>query len=427
MHDVIVIGAGFAGCSAAREVRRAGKTPLILEARDRIGGRTWTSDWDGQQFERGANFFHWFQPHMWCEVEAADATPVAVPDIDRAYWGVGDDIREGTWQQREAIGGRGWLAFNEGSEQLMPLPHTPLSPANDIARLDGMTIRERLDELDLADDERAILIAEVEGMASGLIDDAGALSVLRWNALSGHTLAGTQAATGLFAIEEGTIGVLQPILAAARCETRLDTPIAAIEQDGDRVVVTTRAGEALTAGAVVVTVPLNVLGDIAFEPGLSAGKQAAIALGQAGLGAKMMIRVKGPDGGVWGVHPDHPFSYAATLFPYDDGEQILVTFGRSGSATHWEDLAWVQRELDRIIPGFTVLGTNMHDWEADEFSKGTWAIHRPGWYTHHHAHMQEPEGRVILSNSDWANGWAGFVDGAIESGKRGGRWAAQQT
>jgi monoamine oxidase len=40
--------------------------------------------------------------------------------------------------------------------------------------------------------------------------------------------------------------------------------------------------------------------------------------------------------------------------------------------------------------------------------------------------MQLPEGRVILSNSDWADGWSGFVDGAVESGKRGGRWAAAQ-
>ena len=101
-----------------------------------------------------------------------------------------------------------------------------------------------------------------------------------------------------------------------------------------------------------------------------------------------------------------------------------MTFGRKGSETHWEDLAWVQRELDRIIPGYTVLDTRMHDWEADEFSQGTWAIHRPGWYTHYHADMQLPEGRVILSNSDWANGWSGFVDGAVESGKRGGRIAA---
>jgi monoamine oxidase len=69
---------------------------------------------------------------------------------------------------------------------------------------------------------------------------------------------------------------------------------------------------------------------------------------------------------------------------------------------------------------------NYHDWKSDEFAQGTWGVHRPGWYTTHHAEMQRPEGRVILSNSDWADGWAGFVDGALESGKHGGRWAAAQ-
>jgi monoamine oxidase len=249
---------------------------------------------------------------------------------------------------------------------------------------------------------------------------------LRWHALSGHTLEGCQAATGVFTIVEGTLSVLQPILDAAACEVRLNTPIASVAQSGDRVTVTTRDGEEFTAGTVVVTVPLNVLGDISFDPPLSPAKQGAIALGQAGLGSKMMIRVKGPEGGVWGVHPDHPFSYVATLFEHDNGEQTFVSFGRKGSETHADDLAWVQRELDRIVPGYTVLETRMHDWEADEFSKGTWAVHRPGWYTHYHADMQLPEGRVILSNSDWADGWSGFVDGAVESGKRGGRWAAAQ-
>ena len=96
MHDVIVIGAGFAGCAAAREVRRAGKTPLVLEARDRIGGRTWTSDWDGQRFERGGNYFHWFQPHLWTEVMAAGVTPLAPPTGDPVHWTVNEELRTGT-------------------------------------------------------------------------------------------------------------------------------------------------------------------------------------------------------------------------------------------------------------------------------------------------------------------------------------------
>jgi monoamine oxidase len=59
-----------------------------------------------------------------------------------------------------------------------------------------------------------------------------------------------------------------------------------------------------------------------------------------------------------------------------------------------------------------------HDWLADEFARGTWAIHRPGWFTKYHAEMQRPEGTVVLAGSDLANGWSGFMDGAIESGLR---------
>jgi Flavin containing amine oxidoreductase len=59
-----------------------------------------------------------------------------------------------------------------------------------------------------------------------------------------------------------------------------------------------------------------------------------------------------------------------------------------------------------------------------KFSQGTWAIHRPGWYGEHHAAMRRPEGRVLLAGSDIANGWAGFIDGAIESGLTVGAAAA---
>jgi monoamine oxidase len=76
--------------------------------------------------------------------------------------------------------------------------------------------------------------------------------------------------------------------------------------------------------------------------------------------------------------------------------------------------------MDRIMPGYRVVASSAHDWLADEFSRGTWAIHRPGWYEHYHAEMRRPEGRVVLAGSDLANGWAGFIDGAIESGLRSG-------
>ncbi len=424
MHDVIVIGAGFAGCSAAREIRRAGKRPLILEGNDRIGGRTWTAHWDGQQFERGGNFFHWFQPHVWSEIVAAGCTPVAMPQSPRSAWLVGGELRTGSHLDREEIAQRAWNAYNEGSEQILPFPFTPLAHPERIRRLDKMTIEERINELDLDSDERAVMVGEGEGVASGHLDDAGALTVMRWHALSGHNLPSTQAAAGQIMIEEGTIAFLQPILDAAACELRLETPVAAVEQSADRVIITTRAGESISAEAVVVTVPLNVLHDIAFEPSLSELKQGGIALGQAGIGSKLLLKVKGPSEIVSALADDHPFGFVDTIFELDGDEQILVCFGRDGDEIRDRDIAWAQQQLDRLAPGFTVTGMNFHDWKADEFAQGTWAAHRPGWYTTYHAEMQRPEGRVIFANSDLADGWAGFVDGAIESGIRGGRWAA---
>ena len=56
-HDVIVIGAGFAGLVAARDISiETGISVLIVEARDRIGGRTWTAKASGDEFEMGANW-----------------------------------------------------------------------------------------------------------------------------------------------------------------------------------------------------------------------------------------------------------------------------------------------------------------------------------------------------------------------------------
>ena len=123
------------------------------------------------------------------------------------------------------------------------------------------------------------------------------------------------------------------------------------------------------------------------------------------------------------IRPGHAFGYIATEELFDDGTQLLIGFGLDASGCAADDTRWAQRELDAIIPGYEVLEATAHDWLADEFSRGTWAIHRPGWYEHHHAAMRVPEGRVLLAGSDLANGWAGFIDGAIESGLRAGALA----
>jgi len=423
MHDVIVIGGGFAGVSAAREVARAGRRALLLEARDRLGGRTWTAPWGDDAIEYGGGWVHWHQPHTWSEVLRHGLGVELGPDAMRAAWYVGDERRSGTMAERDAIARRGWDRFVEGVRESLPLPYEPLAHIDRLARIDGLTIQERIDELELDEEEREVLAAECESLAHGLLDDAGAVSVLRWHALSGYSLELTQYTGGRITLQQGTRALVAAIADEAPFERRLETPVAAVRQRGDRVEVETRAGEVLPASAVVVAVPLNVLGDLEFEPGLSEGKRAGIALGQASRGIKIFIRARGEPVDQNAIRRAHPFGYLDTELQKPDGTQVLIGFGRDASVADAADLRWVQRELDAILPGYEALEATAHDWLADEFAQGTWAIHRPGWYTHHHRELQRPEGRVVLGGSDLADGWAGFMDGAIESGIRTGRQA----
>ena len=81
----------------------------------------------------------------------------------------------------------------------------------------------------------------------------------------------------------------------------------------------------------------------------------------------------------------------------------------------------MQAALRAWLPDVEVLEVASHDWVADDLSGETWPMQRAGQLTESLVELQRPEGRVFLAGSDYANGWAGFIDGAIESGMRAGR------
>jgi monoamine oxidase len=417
---VIVVGGGFAGVTAAREIALRGRSILLLEARDRLGGRTWSADWDGIPIEYGGAWVHWHQPHTWSEITRAGLGVELSEDAQRAHWWVGDERREGTIAERDAIVERGWNRFVDGVRDALPNPHDPLLALDELARFDRLTIAGRLDQLELDEEERAVLEAELESLAHGPLEDAGAVSVLRWHALSGYSLALTQYTGGRVTLADGTGALLDAIISAAPVEVQLQTPVAAVRLRGGRVEVETHAGALHEAAAAVVAVPLNVLGAIEFEPALSEGKQEAIALGQASRGIKIFLRVRGSEVLDNAIRPGHPFGYLDTELLLGDGTQLQIGFGIDSEACDPGDFATVQRALDDILPGYELIAATAHNWLGDECARGTWAIHRPGWYTRHHAEMRRPEGHVLLAGSDLANGWAGFIDGAIESGLAAG-------
>jgi pseudooxynicotine oxidase len=419
-YDVIVIGGGFAGVTAARECALRGRSVLLLEARDRLGGRTWSAAWDGHRVEYGGAWVHWHQPHTFSEITRAGLGVTLGGDAQRAHWHVDGERRSGTIDERDAIAERGWDQFVDGVREALPQPHAPLTAIDALARFDRLSIAQRLDQLALSDEERAVLTAELESLAHAPLQDAGAVSVLRWHALSGYSLKLTQDTGGRVTIRGGTGALLDAIAGAAPFERRLGTPVAAVLRRGERTEVLTRDGQGFRAPVAILALPLNALGGLEFDPPLPEDKQRAIRLGQASRGIKLMLRARGEPVLQNAIRAGHPFGYLDSEELNGDGTQLMIGFGPDATRCDAADLAGIQRQLDAILPGYELVDATAHDWLADEFSRGTWAIHRPGWYEHHHAAMRRPEPGLLFAGSDLADGWAGFIDGAIESGLRAG-------
>ncbi|MEP6758721.1 MAG: FAD-dependent oxidoreductase [Actinomycetota bacterium] len=97
--DAIVLGAGFAGITAARDLRKAGHRVVVLEARDRIGGRTWYREMPGAgvSVEYGGMFFsRATQPHLAAEVERYSIVVTSPREPDVVAWIRGGERVEGT-------------------------------------------------------------------------------------------------------------------------------------------------------------------------------------------------------------------------------------------------------------------------------------------------------------------------------------------
>ena len=73
--DVVIVGGGFAGVTAARELTMRGRSAVLVEARDRLGGRTYTSDHGGHAMELGGTWVHPLQPKVGAEISRYGMEP----------------------------------------------------------------------------------------------------------------------------------------------------------------------------------------------------------------------------------------------------------------------------------------------------------------------------------------------------------------
>jgi pseudooxynicotine oxidase len=424
-QDVIVIGAGLAGLTAARELRHAGRRVLLLEARDRIGGRAFTSALGGSEVELGGAFVHWFQPHVFAELTRYGLSFRVPPEPTRwTYTSQGhkhDSAVADLMPRMEELFGR----LFADTRETMPMPHRPLTVEEAVSAVDHLSMQDRLDASDLSAEERDLANAVLSTSCSAPCAEAGLTAMMRWYALSGWSFGLMLDAVGVYPLR--TADLVDALLADGRPAVRTSTPVQAVEQHDDRVRVRTRAGEEFTSSAAVVAVPLNTLGAVEFSPPLDPAARAAVDQGQASHGVKLWARVEGASEAVFAMAPDsEPITFVASEQVLDDGSQLVVAFGPDVHRVPPGDDEAVRRSFADMLPsGSRIVEVTGHDWCTDEFARGTWSVFRPGQLTGALRALQAPHGRVVLTGADLANGWNGFLDGAIESGLTAARSVSQ--
>jgi monoamine oxidase len=418
--DIAIVGGGIAGLIAARELSRAGLSVVVLEARERLGGRVFTDRRLGRELEIGGNWLHWVQPHVWAEITRYGLAVTRGPRPEEAYWLAGDQVRRGTLDEFMRLIDPGMRRLLADTMKFIPRPDNPTA-APELAEADRYSVQEKLDELQLSVDEYHANEAAWVGHFNAPLTDGAFTSALRWTAATAGSWHLMHEASSVFRLAEGTQALVAAIAADTAADLRTGVEVQRIEHGPDGARVHLADGRIIAARRVVLTLPQNILGDLDISPPLNEGKLAASKEKTASRGTKAWIRVRGP------IAPFFAYSRAAeplcvvrTEYIGDD-DAVLVGFGADSTRLDVTDRDAVQRALTVWRDDLEVLEVTGHDWMSDPYARETWLMNRPNQVTRYLTAQQAPEGVLHFASGDIANLWAGFIDGAIESALRAAR------
>ncbi len=436
--DVCLVGAGYAGLTAARRLTQAGKSVVVLEARDRIGGRIWTHHLpDGAPVDRGGG---WLAPQH----DAIFALAREVGVATYKTYVAGSHLLVGDGRIRRY---RGLIP------KISPAAILTLFLAN--ARLDRMAKRVPVDtpwtakraaEWDAVSVgwflersgirttlARDLFESAVRGLFPGDLHDISLLNMLFLIRAHGsiNTLFSISGGSQENLVVGGAGSIAKRVADDLGGAIRLNVPVRAIRQKADHVVVES-PGLTVSARHAIVTVPPALALEIEFDPVLPHDRMTLYRHSTAGPETKTLLvydepfwRADGFSG--QSAEPKSAAEVTIDASPAAGTPGVLASFTFGPVAERIDALDAAERRrlvlagmVERFGPRAGTPSAFIETpWWKEEWTRGCSMAHwSPGILTQYGALLRQPFGRVHWAGTETATVSYGAIDGAVRSGER---------
>ncbi len=436
--DVVVVGAGLAGLTAARDIEAQGRSVVVLEARDRVGGRTLNHPIAGTEHvvEIGGQWVGPTQDRMIALARELGVTTYPT-------YGAGDNLVD--WDGRHIryrgsipkINAAVLLDVGQAQARLERLakkvdPQAPWAAAK-AREWDSITFDTWIRRNTVTKGAATLLEIAIQAVWAAEPADVSLLHVLFYTASAGsfEKLIGTEGGAQQDRFHGGSQLVSLRLAERLRGPIVLEAPVRRIEQD-DAGVRVSADGHVVSARAVIVALPPTLTARIDWSPAMPAQRDQLIQRTAQGTVAKCMAvydtpfwRAEGLSGQALSVQG--PTRVMFDNSPPDGSRGVLLGFLEGRAA---RDMGEWEPEARRraVVDGFArVFGPRAGQpieyieqrWADEIYTRGCYGCYLPpGAWTAHGQWLRRPIGRVIWAGSEYATVWSGYMDGAVRSGEQ---------